>query len=236
MSGRSFRYSFNSDSNYSVTATATGYSDLQDIIRLSAKPITIEISPESGNTQTQFTITTDANATIFINGDEKGESYTGTLTSGLNTIEAFKTGYLDSKKNLTIDSSIIFSHTGEFKKGVVQTITLNKNVSWQVYYQKDIESELTLLSEGTGNVIDIEPDKSGIWIVKAESSQQTYTIESNSIFGFITKDWWVFPGYVWLIAALAIAGFFKFKKPKQDSDVVGFGGSSPKDFSAKVNY
>ena len=193
------------------------------MINLSSKPITISISPDSGNTNTIFNITTDVNATIFIDGANKGSAFKGTLSAGNHEIEAYKEGYLDAKENFTVDSSIIFSSSGEFKKGVMQTFTINKNVSWTVSYQKDGDA-LEQIASGTGDKIEFEPNKVGTYIIEAEDAKRNYVIQG--------RDWgykfWFMAWYYWIIViALGIYGYYYFTNSTPSSNVdVGFSGNA----------
>ena len=206
-SGKTFFFEFDVDKNYSLRGSAPGYNDLVKSITLLEKPIKINIDPSVGNTNTIFNVSTDVNATITINGIDRGSSYRGTLITGTNEIKATKDGFTDTSKNLTVDSSITFFTNGEFKKGVLQTITLNKNTSWTVNYQKDKESPIETLLSGTGNKIEFEPKKTGIYTLSAEDASREYEIE-----GWDWKKKWWFMEWFWWIGILAIIiGYFYFR-------------------------
>jgi len=238
-SGRTFFYIFESDINYSMRGSAEGYNDLIESVRLQLQEIEITISPEIGNTNQDFTITTDVNATISIDGTNQGNEYVGRLSGGAHIIEAFKEGFFDKKINFTVENSVIFGTSGEFKKGTLQTITLSMNATWSVYYQKDVSDEREIYNDltGVGDKIEFTPEKKG-----------TYTIEtddgSNKIFVIDGFDWnqkwkW-FPWYIWFIAPISIYyGIRWYTKSggSSSSSKIGFGGGMPKsDYSGEVNY
>jgi len=223
-SGNTFFYSFEVGRNYSIRGSSEGYNDLVTSISLTSKPIQISITPETGDTNIQFNITTDVNATIFIDGENKATSYFGTLTVGEHEIEAFKEGYLDAKTNITVESSIIFASSGECKKGVLQTFTINKNVSWRVSYQEDIDSVIELLSEGTGDKIEFEPNKVGTYILEAEDATRTCVIEGIDW----NKKWWFMAWYFWIGGTgILIYLYFAYTSPSSPSGRVdvGFAGN-----------
>jgi len=221
-SGRTFMFSFDTDKNYTLRGSAPGYNDILQEIRLTQKPIEVLITPNNGTTQTYFKITTDINATIYVNGESKGEIYEGYLIPGENTIEAFKEGWTDTLINMTVDSAITIKSAGEFKKGVNQVMTLNKNVSWTVYYQKDDEPREEYLT-GYSSVIEFEPGKKGKYTIEAGETTRVYQIEGWDW----NKKWW------FVLAGVLILGYYYYTSGSSSS-----GSSSGVDmgFSGGAQY
>lgn len=208
-SGQSFMTSFQTAKNYSIRAKAQGYNDLSSNYYLNQKPMVLTISPSTGDSRTMFNISTDVNATIYINSISRGNYYYGYLTSGSNEIKAFKEGYIDYSQNFTVDAAASAVSSGEFKKGVKQVITLNKNASWNVYYQKDMNTQRELKFSGSGTSIEITPDKVGTYTVETGGFQ----VWSGTIQGTNwNAKWWFMPWYLWVGGVLIIIFVFLYKR------------------------
>jgi len=223
-SGNTFFFSFESDKNYTIRGYTAGYSDILKTISLEENQINIMITPEEGNSITQFKITTDINATIYINGDKKGEVYEGTLNAGENIIEAFKAGFTDTSLNFSVESAVIFSTSGEFKKGVSQTVTMNKNATWKLSYQDGVDSPIEELDSGVGTTITFEPTKTGTYIIEAQGSKKTFVLE-----GFDwNAEWWFMAWYWWIggVAVLISIFYFRGGSTTTKGVDVGFSGNA----------
>lgn len=208
-SGKSFKHLFVTGKNYSIRATAEGYNDFFGNFFLTQLPIPMSISPLTGDTNTIFNISNPVNATIFINGVKYTSVYNGILSSGINKIEAFKDGYIDYSYNLSVDSSLSAVTSGEFKKGVKQVFTLNKNATWEVKYKKDISAVEELKATGSGTLAEFTPDAKGIYILTGNG----LTLWSSEIKGI---DWGRykilgFAWYLWVAVILLVVGFFYFR-------------------------
>lgn len=222
-SGKTFFYQFEVKKNYTIRATAPGYVDLIKEIILPEREIIININPSSGDSRTEFNISTEVNATIYINGENKGQSYQGKLRTGDNKIEAFKEGFISSKINLTIAEGLIATLTTEFKKGKKQILSLNENLEWEVLYTDEDGSQSSLIS-GSGTVAEFEPVDYGsyslisnndtIWSYNYESGQGGFSLSSIS-----WKGWGI------IVLVIIIIIFSMFKKKNNESNQVPFAGS-----------
>lgn len=218
-SDRTFFYAFEINKNYTIRGVSPSYIDLVEIVSLSSKPINLIISPESGSSNTLFNITTDANATIFVNGESKGNNYFGILPSGNLEIKAFKEGYIDAIKNITISSLVSFTTNPEFKKGEVKIISLDKNSTWNLYYQKSPTDLKELLITGTGNQVEFTPTEKGDYILETtDGSSSIYSIQGTNW----NKKWWFMAWYWWFIGGGLLMGFFYiYKKNTGENSMSG---------------
>jgi len=209
-SGPTFFYILDNSKNYTFRAIAPGYANIIREISLLYLPIEIIVTPESGNDLTLFNITTNANATIFINNENKGTEFIGTLPGMTSAyIKAYREGYLDSFRNLTIEESVRISTTGELKKGVSKVFTLNKNDTWTVYYQKDLTSTKESVSTGVGDKIEYEPKSSGYYTIET-SQGGTW---SGSIEGMNwQRKYFGFAWYIWVVLFLILIVIYAYRK------------------------
>ena len=217
-SSSTFRYSFESDKNYSIRGRAYGYDDIVEVISLSSKPITISISPEKGDSSINFNITTSVNASLFINGNKVDNPYYNTLNSGLNEIRAIKEGYTESYINISIDQAITASLLTEFKKGVTQTITLTKEVNWTIFYSKDANSESKVLLTGISKQIEFKPSNAGIYkLVSEDRNLGLYTISAwdDKFFGI---------HWGWIVGIVLVIGGIILYNKNSSGDSSIFGG------------
>ena len=202
--GETFKTTFVAETDYEVRGKSPGYDDLIQTFKISPKPITIVISPTSGDTSTIFSINTSVeNATLFVNDAVIENPYSGTLKGGLNVIKAVKKGYTTTTTNLSVTNLIRILSGGEnFKKGALQTFILNQNTSYKVYYQNSMDAtSVDLLTFGDGTKIEFTPDKKGFYKIEANG---TIVGRMYEIKGFSFKDkWWFMPAWVWI---LLIAG------------------------------
>lgn len=213
ISSSSFSYNFLPNINYTVRGISPGYDDIVQNVFIQPKNIILTVNPSSGDSETWFNITSDINCTLYINGNKVTNPYEGYLSNGNNTLECFKEGYLTVTKNISVEEGLQIYYTGEFKKGVIQTFTFNKNVTVSVDYQKDTNSEIiNKIPQVVSNKISFEPDKIGIWRINYGDKVQTYTID-----GF---DWnfkiWKFAWYWWALGIIFI--IFIFTKMRKGSD------------------
>jgi hypothetical protein len=200
-----FKIKLDIDKNYSIRGRSAGYTDLVKTIALSMSPISLTMTPESGDSRTNFIISTDSNATIYIDGVSKGNYYTGTIPEGYHEIKAFKEGYIDSIKNITIESAISITKLGaDFNKGDVQVFNLNKNDSWTVYYQEDssVQAEIYNNLVGQGTKIEFTPKKAGTYTIRTNNGATwTGTIEPPETWKILGLGW-----YVWAVGLFVLAG------------------------------
>ena len=199
-----FEYSFTPNTDYEVRGKAEGYEDIVQTINIKPQKIEIRITPGTGDTLTTFSINTSVeNATIIIGEVDYFGSYLGLLPGGVNEIKAVKEGYKTEIINFTVEDRIrVVSFGGEFKKGVDQNFTLNKNASWIVYHKKSMDDvERTEIAKGTGDLIFFLPEKKGVYVIEAEGTH----IGTYEIPGFSFKNkWWIFPAWVWFLIFVPI--------------------------------
>lgn len=201
-----FEYPFIPNTNYEIRGKANGYDDIVQTINITPNKINILISPASGDTLTPFNITTSVdNATLSINGQTYYGSFWGNLIGGVNEIKASKDGYKTEILNFTVGENFrITGVSGEFKRGIVQNFTLNKNsTSWVVYFQDRLDStQRTEYSRGNGNLISFTPNKNGVYVLEADGTN----IGTYQIPGFSFNDKWGFlPAWAWLSIGLVIS-------------------------------
>jgi len=216
-SSSTFRYSFDSDKNYSIRGKANGYDDIVETISLSSKPIIISISPEKGDSSVIFNISTSVNASLFINGNKVDNPYINTLNSGINEIRAIKEGYTESYINISVDQALTASLLTEFKKGVMQTITLNKEANWTVIYLADNSEQKTILS-GISKQIEFKPSSKGTY--KVISDNKTLGVYSISAWDgkFLGIHWG------WIVGIILVIGGIILWNKNSSSDSSIYGG------------
>jgi len=205
-SSGNFEFTFETNKDYSFRAKANGYNDLIQTISISTNNIEITINPTSGDVNTYFNITSPIEgSTLKINNLTYSNPYYGTLPAGINEIELSKDGYYTSYLNVTVSDYIRALKLGdvEFKKGVQQNFTLNKNASWVVYHQNKIESELKEYASGFGDTISFTPKKAGIYNIYSDGSPVQNSF--YEIIGFSFNGKWLFmPVWLWMIAILIV--------------------------------
>lgn len=206
--GKSFYFKFRSDTNYTIRGEATGYNDLVEVRSLESFPLEIHIKPDQGNSNSEYSIWTEVNATIFIDGIDKGNGFNGTINSGNHTIRAVKQGYFDTERTIFVEPAVSFSTQGSFQKGVEQVFTLSKNASWIVYFEEKSSGdgeiiERESLLEGSGDKITFTPKKSGTYTIESEGSIRTYSIEGFNLGKIWKLDW-----YWWAIIVVVLIGGF----------------------------
>ncbi len=220
--GNSFKYSFKAEKEYSIRGKASGYDDLVETIKIEPQFLEYIINPTTGITTDTFVsinVTNAENTTIFIDGVKKADNsyYNGRLVEGENQIEFIHPDFKNTKTNLTVEQSlrIVSGYSVEtFKKGVEQSLVLNKNASWKVLYKKDISSTPETEYSGLGDNIKFKVDKNGIWIIEADDKQLgNYAIENNSIFS------WIKDNLIYIVGVLVLIGLgFYFIKQKRGDD------------------
>jgi len=198
----SFNYIFESGKNYELRAKVEGYNDLVKIINLTNKNIEIKISPQVGDPNTLFNITTKLNATLKINGQNVSNPYYGNLVGGINFIEASKDGYSNTLNFTVTDYLRIISGANDVKKGKELNITINKNSTYTVYYKKDLDSQdKEVVSTGTGELVTFTPKKSGFYSIEADG----YSSSLIEVKGFSLNDkLWKFKIWMWLIGLVVL--------------------------------
>jgi len=199
-----FKYVFESGKNYSIRGKANGYEDLMENVAINSSVINVTINPASGDTSTMFNITTSVeNTTIVIQGSEYLGSYYGVLPGGDINITFKKTGYITKVLNMTIEERYrVSSYIGEFKKDILQNLTLNRAGEWVVYYAKSLDSiDRSEYARGEGLYVSFTPKKTGVYTLEVEGTHvTTYQIEG---FSFSNKLWFM-PIWGWLITIIVI--------------------------------
>lgn len=211
-------FDFKSGTAYEIRASALslGYTDLTlSNITIRDNLIVIKINPNAGSVLTLFNITTDVNSTLKINGLPVSNPFYSYLTSGINTIEASKEGYITATTNITVESSaIILSGGADFKKGTNQTFILSQNASWVIYYKKTIEAtERNVFTSGNGAIINFVPDKAGVYQIDLDGiTKGTYQAQGfdwNTKWGFMA--WWLWVLFACLILVVILIAIYKYK-------------------------
>ena len=163
----------------------------------------LNITPQDGDDLTTYNIKTDiANATLMIDSNIVTNPYIGSMTYGVHTIKATKDGYYQILRNVTINEAVKIAETPyTFESGSNFVIMLNKNSSFSVNFQKDINSNTENLTSGTGTKISFSPKNAGIYTVMADNRVlQTYSLEKT----WFEKYWYYFGGGVALIVIILI--------------------------------
>ena len=218
--GYSFITSFEFNKNFSLRGMAPGYENIIQTFFLTSKEINLIIFPSSGDANTDFNITSDANASIFLDGTKLSDgNYFGKISSGTHTIKSIVEGYYDKEINLTVGMGLYASLGSEFKKSAEQLIFLSQNCTWKVTYSKT--SNETLLITGNSSEIRFTPEKSGIYKVYCSD---TY-LSSYEI-----KGWWKNSYLLWGLIPLAILILYLVIKNKSSSS-----GGMP-GLAGKINY
>ncbi|MEM3075074.1 MAG: hypothetical protein QW727_03995 [Candidatus Pacearchaeota archaeon] len=221
-SGNSFIYNFQANKEYTIRARSPGYQDLVKKIIISPKEINYTIFPESGWTSTTFiSINTSINATIFINGEKRGENFYGNLPVGINEIQLIAKGYKTTTFNITVEptQTIIGYNAESFKKGVEQIFSLSKNASWAVYYQKDPTSQEIIKYSGYGTQVKFIPDAYGSWIIKSDGVEiNRYQTNQTGLIKLIIDNWlWFLFGGVFLVI---LAFIFIKNKSEEEKQII----------------
>jgi hypothetical protein len=212
-SGNSYFYAFKTDRTYSIRGRSPAYNDITETINLTQIPINVYITPVSGDAETIFNISTSPNATLKIDNVVVSNPYQGSIQAGVHEIKAIKDGYTDNVQNITIDQSIIVSSFAEFKKGVLQTLFLNKNATWELQYQEDVTKVPSTLLSGTSDKIEFTPKDKGSYYLMTDGKQRW----SQSINGWDGKIW-KFMWYWYLSIIVVIVLLFLIFKNKHSSD------------------
>ena len=198
-----FLYNFSSGITYSIRGKASGYDDLVQDVTLSLKAMSINMNPVTGDSQTIFNInTTENNVSIFLDGVKINNPYTGNLIAGNHSIKGIKDGFNDAELTVYIEEGLIISALGEFKKGVLNTFTLNKNSSGYINYKKDANSVETKLADWSGSQIELKPNSSGVYLI--------YTSDGRLLNSYVLKGfdwnakWWFMAWYFWIIIIIIV--------------------------------
>ncbi|MEK6882592.1 MAG: hypothetical protein AABY22_23425 [Nanoarchaeota archaeon] len=197
-----------------------GYSDKTINFTLGESKITYIITPSSGlSSSTLINITTSEpkNVSIFIDGNKYENMFLGTLSGGLHNIEFIAKDYQTTKINLTVEDDLKISSgydPNNFKKGISQIFTLNKNVSsWTVYYQKDANTPITATGyTGSGTTITFTPDKIGTYSIQADNkSLGAFVLADAGLSKFLSDYlYWIIGGGIILLTL----GYFLFFRGK----------------------
>lgn len=215
--GYSFKTSFEYGKTYLLRGLSPGYENVIKDFSLSSKEMDISIIPESGDSNTDFNITTP-NATILIDGNKLADNfYFGKLSEGEHKLTFISEGYYDKEINITVANGLYASLGSEWKKGVEQLIFLSRNSTWILYYSKDSESNQTILGEGNSSQVIFTPEKNGIYRIYSGEN----LIFNNELKGTSVNTIWYIVGIVALIGVM----FFIFKKSKSKSTMPQLAGA-----------
>lgn len=222
--GYTFFYSFDLNRNFFIRARSPGYNDLiLENVSLTSQEMSLIISPSSGDSNTDFNITTDANASIFLDGTKLSDgNYFGRISSGTHVIKAIAEGYYDKELNFTVGAGLYASLGSEFKKSAEQLIFLSRNCTWKLTYLKKTNSNETILTTGNSSEIRFTPEKSGIYKVYCEDT----FLSSYEIKGWSWKNSYLLWG---LIPLGILALYLVIKKGGSES-------SSMPGLAGNINY
>ena len=220
ISNGAYNFKLLSDKTYNFRGRASGYDDLIMDIKLQSKPLNVTITPENPDSATPVSITsTEPNVTIYIDGSKVNTPFSSALAEGSHEIMVIKEGFFDYTANITVNRSLSATLTTTFKKGTPQIIYLNKNSSWMVTYQKDVADSGSLVSNGTGEVVQFTPKKTGIYTVFGDNQVAgTYEIKSNGFFkngDFLGLKWYWWGGGV--VALLLLITWVRSRSSAESS-------------------
>jgi hypothetical protein len=201
--GYTFNFTLKKGVSYDLRGKAPGYDDILFTANLSSKEINLTIEPMNGTTATFYRIYSSDNISLYIDGSESANAtYNGYFSKGVHEIKASGKGYEDKIINITVENSLIANHLSEFIKGEINTVILSKNVSWNVVYKEDSVDPGTSILSGTGDLVNIKPDKAGIYQILDSSG---VLLDSYEIKGFDWNKKWLFmPWYVWILIIVII--------------------------------
>lgn len=211
VTGKSFKYKFLPNKNYTLRAISPGYNDLIQIISL--KPIIppLFITPSFGDTNTIFVINSSVEGiSLFINSINVPFPYIGNLREGVNNIVGLKEDFEKVEINITIIRGVEISTSGEFKRGVHQTIYLGKIVNWTIFYGEESTSINSLEIKGYSDKIEFDPNKDGFY--KLEADGQIRIFESKELRGM----WFGYKWYWYVVALVIIVLLFVYIRSKSD--------------------
>lgn len=208
-----FKFNFLAQKTYNIRGKSPGYTDLVKDISLSSIPMTMNITPETGDSLTTFTITTSAeNASLLIDGVKVSNPYIGFLTAGNHELLGSKEGYIDITRNITIEQGL--SVSGDFIQNTLNILSLTKNASYEIiYYSKDINENETIV-KGYGNKIQITPEKAGTYLLITDGK----TLNSYAISKKKSNIWWWVGGIVLLIGGIWYLYNRNQETPSSDTD------------------
>jgi hypothetical protein len=183
-----------------------GYDDITEKFTINPTQIVMTVSPSTRVFVGEYiNVTTNVNDTKLFFDDVPVQNYFQISKDGVGVLKAIKEGYITSTLNITGEERISLSdypETADFKKGVEQTIILNKNASWVVYYRANDAAQAEKRFENVGNTITFTPDKAGTWIVTADGNTlTTYIIENK-----FKWSWWylLIPGVIIIIVLIFV--------------------------------
>jgi hypothetical protein len=225
--GYTFYHQFDVNKNYSFRGRSSGYNDLVQSIGLGSLNMNVSIIPENGDDSMQYNLSTPGiNATLFLDGIKISNPYIGIISSGNHTIKGIAEGYFDFEKNITIDEGLRVILDSVWDRNKLQYFSLNKQISWQVVYKKEIDSsEESQLASGFGNNVTFTPKKKGLYQIKTDG---------KILWGQEILDWdWTLWGlniFIWIggLVFILILGYLLGGK-RSSSDMPSYMGGN-------VNY
>ena len=217
-----FYFAFEREKNYFIRALASGYNDLTRTFKLTSTQMNITVSPKSGDTLTQFSITTDApNATLLIDGSKVTNPYLGTLLEGVHEIRGSKDGYIDGVLNVTVFNALIATATEGFNKGSKQQISLSRIANWTLVYLEDPSSPENILANQTGQALEFTPSKYGIYRLLTDGREVWRGETQNKAWRIFRIHW----GWYATVIILCTVTFFYYRSKKKSLGLSHYTGN-----------
>lgn len=208
----------NSETEYTLRASAFGYVDLVSNISISGK--SIEYTLPEAIMNVPFSISTiPPNVSIYLDGTQVQNPII-VYSTGNHTLKFTSSGYLDTYANLTILENIEFlikPNDADLLRGGKQVFQLKEIGIWNVTYQPQDGGSPKLLNSGEGKDIEIKMSGSGFYYINVNDRLAwSYLYES--------KPFWK-SAWVWIVFVLVIVIFstvFLRNRRKDESSNVGF--------------
>ncbi|MEK6883465.1 MAG: hypothetical protein AABY22_27810 [Nanoarchaeota archaeon] len=205
-----------SGKNYELRASAPGYLDLTSKFNVTSVPSVITLLPNQqsyilGQT---VNITTDSNATLYIDGVQTTSPYLFT-TPGIRVLKASKEGYVDTFMNITVNSltnvNTISPEFNNWGKGDDVTMKLSSSGIWNVTFEKLTDGFYgipSIISTGVGDEVKFKLDDYGRYTIYLDNNfVSNYVFEKKGIGKWIGDNW------LWGILGVVVIfiGYFLFK-------------------------
>mgnify|MGYP001575530136 CR=1 FL=1 len=202
--------------NYQLTATSPGYNDNSLNFNITSIPSVITINP---NQQSYFlgqtiNITTDTNATLYIDGVQIASPYLFT-TLGVRTLKASKEGYTDTTLNLTVNAvpsiNVISPEFKDWGKGKDVTMKLSNSGVWNVTFEllsNNVYSSPVSIASGVGDSVSFKTTDIGRYVIYLDKNMVggPYRLENKGIWSWVTDNW----GWLLVGVAVIFLGWFLF--------------------------
>lgn len=201
---------------YQMTATAPGYNDNSLNFNITSIPSIITITPtqQSYIIGQTVNITTDSNATLYIDGVQITSPYLFT-TTGVRVLKASKEGYIDTLMNLTVNGivtiNIISPEFKDWGKGNDITMKLSSSGIWNVTFEKLNDANSydvpTSIATGVGDSPAFKITDYGKYNIYLDNQVVgNYTFQKKGIGEWLKNNWlWGIVGVI-----LIFLGWFLF--------------------------